>query len=348
MPLPDFPTPPPAPQRGIDNEETYRPKADAWAYWLGYELESALELFGAELVAEATSFFTSTSATSRTLGVGSKALTIDAGKAFKTGQSIRATATADATQWLFGTVTTYDADTGALVIDVATFGGAGTVASWNVSISGPQGIAGYTILSGADAPAADLGRDGDFYFRPSTFAFYGPKAGGAWGAPLIIRGNTVLHGDGLPAAGLGQDGDYYINDVGLVMFGPKTAGAWPAGRQLVGPPGSITETIYLINDGAPAPAVWEVDPANGGYQFVLLGVNATPKGTNFANGQMITLEIDDGTARSVNWTDASWGGIGVIWKTDGGSAPQLATTDVTTIVLWKRGGQVRGARVGNA
>jgi len=78
-----------------------------------------------------------------------------------------------------------------------------------------------------------------------------------------------------------------------------------------------------------------------------LGANRTPKGTSFVNGEAITLMVDDGTAFALTWTDATWGGSGVVWETDSGSAPTLATTGYTTIVLWKVGGQVYGARVGN-
>lgn len=106
----------------------------------------------------------------------------------------------------------------------------------------------------------------------------------------------------------------------------------------VGPPGDITETVYTITDGAG----FQIDPANGGLQLVTLGANRTPQATNFANGQMMTLMIDDGSARTISWSS-----VGVIWSSDLGGSPQLATTGYTTIVLWKVGGQIYGSRVGN-
>jgi hypothetical protein len=105
--------------------------------------------------------------------------------------------------------------------------------------------------------------------------------------------------------------------------------------------GTILEDVYTITDGA----AFEIDPGNGSIQLVTLGANRTPKGTNFAAGESLTLMVDDGTARTLTWTDATWGGSGVVWT--GGSAPTLATTGYTVIELWKVGTQVYGAHVGN-
>lgn len=108
--------------------------------------------------------------------------------------------------------------------------------------------------------------------------------------------------------------------------------------------GTILEDIYTITDGA----AFEIDPGNGSIQLITLGASRTPKATNFANGESVTLMVDDGTAYTLTWTDATFGGSGVVWKTDSGSAPTLNTSGYTAIVLWKVGGQVYGARVGNA
>jgi len=54
----------------------------------------------------------------------------------------------------------------------------------------------------------------------------------------------------------------------------------------------------------------------------------------------------DGTSYALTWTDATFGGSGVVWV--GGTAPTLDATKYTVIELWKVGGQVYGALVGNA
>ena len=105
--------------------------------------------------------------------------------------------------------------------------------------------------------------------------------------------------------------------------------------------GTILEDVFTITDGA----AFEVDPGNGSIQLITLGASRTPKATNFAAGESITLMVADGTAYTITWTDATWGTGGVIWK--GGTAPTLATTGYSVIQFWKVSTQVYGASVGD-
>jgi len=104
--------------------------------------------------------------------------------------------------------------------------------------------------------------------------------------------------------------------------------------------GTILEDVFTITDGA----AFEVDPGNGSIQLITLGASRTPKATNFAAGEAVTLMVDDGTAYTLTWTDATWGSGGVIWT--GGSAPTLATSGYTVLQFWKVSTQVYGALVG--
>ena len=105
--------------------------------------------------------------------------------------------------------------------------------------------------------------------------------------------------------------------------------------------GTILEDVFTITDGAD----FEVDPGNGSIQLITLGANRTPKATNFAAGESITLMVNNGTAYTLTWTDATWGASGVIWR--GGSPPTLATTGFSVIQFWKVNTQVYGASVGD-
>ena len=105
--------------------------------------------------------------------------------------------------------------------------------------------------------------------------------------------------------------------------------------------GTILEDVFTITDGA----AFEVDPGNGSIQLITLGASRTPKATNFTAGESITLMVNDGTAYTITWTDATWGTGGVIWK--GGTAPTLATTGFSVIQFWKVSTQVYGASVGD-
>jgi hypothetical protein len=100
-----------------------------------------------------------------------------------------------------------------------------------------------------------------------------------------------------------------------------------------------TEEVFAITDGTTV----NLDPNNGSIQTWTLGANRTPGQVNWAAGQSITLMIDDGTARIITWTT-----LAVVWETNGGTAPTLATSGFTVIVLWKVGTTIYGARVGDA
>jgi hypothetical protein len=108
--------------------------------------------------------------------------------------------------------------------------------------------------------------------------------------------------------------------------------------------GTILEDVFTITDGAG----FAIDPSNGSIQLITLGASRTPVASNFLAGEAITLMIDDGSARTITWTSATFGGSGVVWKTDGGVAPTLNLTGFTVVTLWKVSTQVYGARVGNA
>jgi hypothetical protein len=100
-----------------------------------------------------------------------------------------------------------------------------------------------------------------------------------------------------------------------------------------------TEEVFAITDGTTV----NLDPNNGSIQTWTLGANRTPGQVNWSAGQSITLMIDDGTARTITWTT-----LGVVWETNGGTAPTLATSGFTVIVLWKVSTTIYGARVGDA
>lgn len=99
-----------------------------------------------------------------------------------------------------------------------------------------------------------------------------------------------------------------------------------------------TEEIFAVSGTTPA-----LSPTNGSIQTWTLSGGSTPTAGTWANGQSITLMIDDGSAHTITWT-----ALAVTWKTGGGTAPKLQTTGFTAIALWKVGNVIYGARVGDA
>lgn len=122
---------------------------------------------------------------------------------------------------------------------------------------------------------------------------------------------------------------------GALVFGTSPAIATPT---LTDPiiTGAILEDIFTITDAA----AFEIDPSNGTIQQVTLGASRTPAATNFANGESVTLMVNDGSAFTITWTT-----VAVTWV--GGSAPTLATSGWTVIELWKVANVIYGAHVGN-
>jgi hypothetical protein len=101
---------------------------------------------------------------------------------------------------------------------------------------------------------------------------------------------------------------------------------------------SYTEGIFAVTGTTPA-----LSPTNATIQTWTLSANSTPTSGIWVNGQSLTLMVDDGTARTITWTT-----LAVTWKTNAGIAPTLNTTGYTVIQLWKVGGVIYGARVGDA
>ena len=94
--------------------------------------------------------------------------------------------------------------------------------------------------------------------------------------------------------------------------------------------GAVTETVYNLTGT-------DIDPANGTIQYKTLSANTTLT-ESLSDGQSVTLAIDDGTAYAITWPT-------ITWISDGGSAPTLATTGYTWIVIWQMGATLYGTKV---
>jgi hypothetical protein len=91
------------------------------------------------------------------------------------------------------------------------------------------------------------------------------------------------------------------------------------------------ETVYAISGTTPA-----LDPDNGTIQTWTLSANSNPT-NSLSSGQSMTLMVADGAAYSITWPTVTW---------VGGSAPTLATSGYTVIVLWRVGSTLYGMKSG--
>jgi hypothetical protein len=125
-------TPLPSPPLRSDEPALFIQKADLF---LG-----ALPRFATELEAVTTAMnnnsTTSTSATSLSIASsGDKTFTVDTGKSYLPGQTVKAASTLDGTIWMQGDVISYNPATGQLVITMNASQGSGTISDWTLSLA---------------------------------------------------------------------------------------------------------------------------------------------------------------------------------------------------------------------
>lgn len=109
------------------------------------------------------------------------------------------------------------------------------------TVTGPTGVRGATLLAGQGVPLANYGSDGDWYIDTVAADFYGPKAGGVWGAATIdllaITGPTGSTGAASTVTGP-------TGASGVSITGP-TGGTGPTGAAstVTGPTGAQGDTV---------------------------------------------------------------------------------------------------------
>ena len=122
----------------------------------GIATTKAAEAVASALTAVNAPGTSATSVSGLAVGTGSKSLTIQTGKAISVGMFMTITSTASPENWMHGEVTSYDSGTGALIINVETAAGAGTISAWTVAVSGPKGPTGQAGASLSGATTLDL------------------------------------------------------------------------------------------------------------------------------------------------------------------------------------------------
>lgn len=159
----------------------------------------------AELNAYASSLNASLNATSVSsinIGTGSKTFAVSAGLGFLPGMPLYAASAASPNNRMLGYVTSYDDDTGVLVIDVQSASGSGTFNSWVIAL-------GFELMKKASDSEAVAGSDDYAYMtslktRKSIASFVA-------GRNCIINGDFVVNQDAvtgtvtLPSGVYGHD-----------------------------------------------------------------------------------------------------------------------------------------------
>lgn len=76
-------------------------------------------------------------------------------------------------------------------VDIADVAPADPATGNYITVAGPAGADGRTILSGTSAPGSGTGSNGDFYIDTSAWTIYGPKASGTWPSGHVLNGGVV-------------------------------------------------------------------------------------------------------------------------------------------------------------
>lgn len=144
------------------------------------------------VIDEAGGLFVGSSSSNVSVGTGTKSFTTDTGRSWVPGMFLLAYRTTDVTQFVSGTVTSYNVNTGALVIDSTDSGGSGSYTNWTITLSGKSAPTSrwYT---GSGAPSAGLGSNFDLYLNEDNGDVY-YKTSGVWAVVANITGPQGIQG----------------------------------------------------------------------------------------------------------------------------------------------------------
>jgi hypothetical protein len=103
-----------------------------------------------------------TSSTSVAIGTGNKTFTTAGFYEWAVGMWVTITSGANPANYMFGQVTSYNTSTEALVVDVDSVGGSGTLSDWTIALSAYNPVGSY--LTAADIGVTVQGYDADTVF----------------------------------------------------------------------------------------------------------------------------------------------------------------------------------------
>lgn len=189
------------------------------------------------------------STTSLAIGTGTKALTVQTGKAFVVGQWVTVTSTATPANWMHGQITAYTSGTGALTVNVTAVGGSGTYAAWTIGLSAPSQSSAALLSTSSYADPAWLtslsaskltgtvtiagggtgaGTGADARTNLDVPSRSGVGASGTWG--ISISGNAASSNTATTATvagtanALNTSGNYQLGSLGVGIAASGVAG----------------------------------------------------------------------------------------------------------------------------
>ena len=237
----------------------------------------------------------SNSTTSLAIGTGAKTLLIGTGRAFAVGQFVSIARTADPTNFMAGQVTSYNAATGALAVNVTETGGSGTYAEWTIALSLPGSTATFLRKTG-DTMAGPLNLAGD----PATDAEAARKAyvdAVTTAAAMLAKMMTV---DG---SGSGLDADM-LDGLHAAAFARLTGAAFSGDLSVVGSGGAYAAMrtdgdIYANRAGGGAGAYYFTSSGTR-YLYFDGSVFNLAGGSLFNDGARVWTLANDGSGSGLD------------------------------------------------
>ena len=180
-----------------------------------------------------------TSNSAKTISLGSKSFSVQAGLAYISGQRIRFVDQTNAANFLEGTVTSYTATT--LVATIDNSGGTGTVANWNLTVGGNLGTPGVAGIQGPTGPTGSPGTSGQ-----------GVPTGGTTGQVLAKVNATDFNTAWVTQSG-GSPSVFNVS-VNTTLSGTTNQFIVASGAITITLPSAPAagQTIYLFPDTSPA------------------------------------------------------------------------------------------------
>lgn len=216
--------------------------------------------------------YNASSTTSLTIGTGSKSLTIETGKGYVAGQAVLIAITASPTNFMVGQVTSYNIGSGALVVNVTSTGGSGTVAAWTVSVSaGPAGVypdsivvltsgTSWTCPAGiAKAVITVVGGCGGAGGRFTTSGYMGGAGGGGGAAKSVI---SLSSGTAYSYA-IGAGGTAGTNGESPTAGGTGGTSTWDTLSATGGAGGAASTSIFNLGGAGGSASGGQLNVAGG-------------------------------------------------------------------------------------
>lgn len=227
---------------------------------------------------------------SRTIGTGSKTIYIAPGLNWTPKMYIYCRESADPTnKWMYGTITTYNNYTGALVFNSETVSGSGSYTSWIVHVTGaigPKGDKGDTGLYGRSlalsTTSVNMGTTGSKTFTLTAYSD-GTYFDTIVGCPVFVQGQTSVNNYGFGTVTIYTPPTLTVNitDIGTLS---GTDASWKivnAGIKgatgATGPTGATGSTGATGPQGIPGNPSWEVTTAatnEGGVSYEVTDFHA--------------------------------------------------------------------------